>query len=68
MAEVQEYALKFLQMLLYLSEDFKRTFEMKGGYKTLIDFIMTKRSHDILNDSPMLYLDELEDMESELIK
>lgn len=55
-------------MLLYLSEDFKKNFEMKGGYQTLIDFIITRRSPDILNDTPMFYLDELEDMESELIK
>ena len=41
LAEVREYALKFLQMLLYLSEDFTRSFEAKGAYKTLSKLIVT---------------------------
>ena len=37
LSEVREYALKFLQMLLFLSDDFREVFEAKGSFATLID-------------------------------
>ena len=42
MAEVREYALKFLQLMLFLSEDFTRSFEAKGAFKTLSSFIVNR--------------------------
>ena len=72
--EVREYAFKFLQMLLFLSEDFRASFAEQGGYDTLSDFTILRgsaaRSKDDIRDdrgekrSTLLHVGELEAMEA----
>lgn len=39
LCEVREYALKFLQMLMFLSPEFRDAFTAKGSYAILADFV-----------------------------
>ena len=58
LTEVRKYALKFLQMLIYISPEFEASFEAKGAYKTLTDFISQPKN------GSLKHLGELETMES----
>ena len=81
MAEVREYALKFLQMLIQLSEDFSRSFESKGAYDTLSSLLIRRPVNDrvfsvniggnggddLIDQVPAIRLSELEEMEYQVI-
>lgn len=66
-AEVREYAFKFLQMLLFLSQEFRAKFIAQGGYDTLTDFTIQtgmRQEDPFFGAQSLLTLAELDSIEA----